>query len=131
MGRRHPSISVRFGLAGLTSLLIMPMACAQEPSQGDHIQRKVAVIELSRTIRSYTVSTLATADCLVRQGRLSRREADQAIPIQLREVGISSHVITNPQVLKARDQLLPLLDASCDLNTINADTAQRLVEQEL
>lgn len=89
------------------------------------------MIELSRSIRSYTVSTLATADCLVRQGRLSRREADQAIRIQLREVGISSHVITNPQVMKARDQVLPLLDASCNLNTIDAGTAQRLVEQEL
>ncbi len=130
MGRRMSPL-LRIGLASLSALWMIPMACAQEPSNDDRIQRKVAVIELSRSIRSYTVSTLATADCLVEQGRLSRREADQAIPIQLREVGISSHVLTNPQVLKARDQLLPLMDSSCSLSTIDAETTRRVVEQEL
>ena len=130
MGRRMSPL-LRIGLASLSALWMIPLACAQEPSNDDRIQRKVAVIELSRSIRSYTVSTLTTADCLVEQGRLSRREADQAIPIQLREVGISSHVLTNPQVLKARDQLLPLMDSSCSLSTIDAETARRVVEQEL
>ncbi len=130
MGRRMSPL-LRIGLASFSALWRIPLACAQEPSNDDRIQRKVAVIELSRSIRSYTVSTLATADCLVEQGRLSRREADQAIPIQLREVGISSHVLTNPQVLKARDQLLPLMDSSCSLSAIDAETARRVVEQEL
>ena len=75
-------------------------AMAAEAAEDDAIARKVAVIELSRSIRSYTVGILATADCLVREGRLSRREADQAVPIQLREMGISPHVVNNPQVVR-------------------------------
>ena len=69
-------------------------AMAAEAAEDDAIARKVAVIELSRSIRSYTVGILATADCLVREGRLSRREADQAVPIQLREMGISPHAVS-------------------------------------
>ena len=54
----------------------------------------LAVIELRRSMRSFTVNNLATADCLFKQGRLSRREANQAVPRQLREVGISQHVMS-------------------------------------
>lgn len=106
-------------------------AIAAEPAEDDAIARKVAVIELSRSIRSYTVGILATADCLVREGRLSRREADQAIPIQLREMGISPHVVNNPQVVITRPQLLALMDASCRLRPDSIDQARTLAEQEL
>ena len=104
---------------------------AAEPAEDDAIARKVAVIELSRSIRSYTVGILATADCMVREGRLSRREADQAIPIQLREMGISPHVVNNPQVVITRPQLLALMDASCRLRPDSIDQARTLAEQEL
>ena len=106
-------------------------AIAAEPAEDDAIARKVAVIELSRSIRSYTVGILATADCLVREGRLSRREADQAVPIQLREMGISPHVVNNPQVVITRPQLLALMDASCRLGPASIDQARTLAEQEL
>lgn len=106
-------------------------AIAAEPAEDDAIARKVAVIELSRSIRSYTVGILATADCMVREGRLSRREADQAIPIQLREMGISPHVVNNPQVVITRPQLLALMDASCRLRPDSIDQARTLAEQEL
>ena len=106
-------------------------AIAAEPAEDDAIARKVAVIELSRSIRSYTVGILATADCMVREGRLSRREADQAIPIQLREMGISPHVVNNPQVVITRPQLLALMDASCRLGPASIDQARTLAEQEL
>ena len=106
-------------------------AIAAEPAEDDAIARKVAVIELSRSIRSYTVGILATADCMVREGRLSRREADQAIPIQLREMGISPHVVNNPQVVITRPRLLALMDASCRLGPESIDQARTLAEQEL
>ena len=106
-------------------------AIAAEPAEDDAIARKVAVIELNRSIRSYTVGILATADCMVREGRLSRREADQAIPIQLREMGISPHVVNNPQVVITRPQLLALMDASCRLRPDSIDQARTLAEQEL
>ena len=106
-------------------------AMAAEAAVDDAIARKVAVIELSRSIRSYTVGILATADCLVREGRLSRREADQAVPIQLREMGISPHVVNNPQVVITRPQLLALMDASCRLGPASIDQARTLAEQEL
>jgi len=106
-------------------------AMAAEAAEDDAIARKVAVIELSRSIRSYTVGILATADCLVREGRLSRREADQAVPIQLREMGISPNVVNNPQVVITRPQLLALMDASCRLGPASIDQARTLAEQEL
>ena len=106
-------------------------AMAAEAAEDDAIARKVAVIELSRSIRSYTVGILATADCLVREGRLSRREADQAVPIQLREMGISPNVVNNPQVVITRPQLLALMDASCRLEPASIDQARTLAEQEL
>jgi len=118
-------------LVVLTAIPAEQAAMAAEPAEDDVIARKVAVIELSRSIRSYTVGILATADCLVREGRLSRREADQAVPIQLREMGISPHVVNNPQVVITRPQLLALMDASCRLGPASIDQARTLAEQEL
>lgn len=130
MGRWfHPIAQV--SLVSMLTLLVSAMAKADDASNNDRVQRKVAVIELSRSIRSYTVSTMATADCLVEQGRLSRNEANQAVPIQLREVGISQHVMTNPQVLKARDLLLPLMNETCSIGAVDGTTATTLVGQEL
>ena len=89
MGRWfHPVAQVSF--VSMLTLLVSAMAKSDDTSKNDRVQRKVAVIELSRSIRSYTVSTMATADCLVEQGRLSRNEANQAVPIQLREGGPAS-----------------------------------------
>ena len=127
--------SIRFQrlplLVVLAAIAAGQAAMAAEAAEDDAIARKVAVIELSRSIRSYTVGILATADCLVREGRLSRREADQAVPIQLREMGISPHVVNNPQVVITRPQLLALMDASCRLGPASIDQARTLAEQEL
>ena len=127
--------SIRFQrlplLLVLAAIAAGQAAMAAEAAEDDAIARKVAVIELSRSIRSYTVGILATADCLVREGRLSRREADQAVPIQLREMGISPQVVNNPQVVITRPQLLALMDASCRLGPASIDQARTLAEQEL
>ena len=53
------------------------------------VARKVARIELARSIRAFAASTLANGDCLVRRGRLGRQQADQAMPIALQEMEIS------------------------------------------
>ena len=127
--------SIRFQrlplLMVLAAIAAGQAAMAAEAAEDDAIARKVAVIELSRSIRSYTVGILATADCLVREGRLSRREADQAIPIQLRDVGISPHVVNNPQVVITRPRLLALMNTSCRLGPDSIDQARTLAEQEL
>ena len=78
----------------MLSLLVGPTANAEDVIKDDRVQRKLAVIELRRSIRSFTVSNLATANCLFKQGLLSRREANQAVPSQLRKVGISQHVMS-------------------------------------
>ena len=103
---------------------------AAEAAEDDAIARKVAVDELSRSIRSYTVGILATADCMVREGRLSRREADQAIPIQLREMGISPHVVNNPQVVITRLSFLHRWTQAVAWG-LTASIRRTLAEQEL
>ncbi len=39
--------------------------------------------------------------------------------------------MTNPQVLKARDLLLPLMDETCSIGAVDGTTATTLVDQEL
>ena len=130
MGRCfHPIAQV--SIIGMLSLLVGPTADADDIINNDRVYRKVAVIELSRSFRSFTVSTLVKADCLVKQGRLRRCEANQAVPSQLREVGISQHVMSNQQVLMARDLVIPLMDENCSIRTVDATTAKTLVDQEL
>lgn len=130
MGRCfHPTAQV--SIIGILSLLVGPTADADDMIKNDRIQRKVAVIELSRSFRNLSVSTLATADCLIKPGRLSRREANQAVPIQLREVGISQHVMSNPQVLMVCNLVLPVMDETCSICTVDAATTKTLVHQEL
>ena len=105
-------------------------AVAAEPAKDDAIARKVAVIELSRSIRSYTVGILATADCMVRKDASAAARRTRP-SIQLREMGISPHVVNNPQVVITRPQLLALMDTSCRLGPDSIDQAKTLAEQEL
>ena len=93
--------------------------------------RKVARIELARSIRAFATSTLANGDCLVSRGRLSRSQENQAMGIALREMGISPAVLSNPQVLKAAGLLLSDLDENCSLNNLDQDKALKLVTDEL
>ena len=93
--------------------------------------RKVARLELARSIRAFAAGSLATGECLVRSGQLSQQQADQATAIALQEMGISAAVLENPQVRKAADLLGQELTDSCDLSSLDDDTAQQLVRDEL
>ena len=93
--------------------------------------RKVARLELARSIRAFAAGSLATGECLVRNGQLSQQQADQATAIALQEMGISTAVLENPQVLKAADLLAQELTDSCDLSSLDDETAQQLVRDEL
>ena len=93
--------------------------------------RKVARLELARSIRAFAAGSLATGECLVRSGQLSQQQADQATAIALQEMGISAAVLENPQVRKAADLLGQELTDSCDLSSLDDKTAQQLVRDEL
>ena len=93
--------------------------------------RKVARLELARSIRAFAAGSLATGECLVRSGQLSQQQADQATAIALQEMGISAAVLENPQVRKAADLLGQELTDSCDLSSMDDKTAQQLVLDEL
>ena len=93
--------------------------------------RKVARLELARSIRAFAAGSLANGECLVRIGQLSQQQADQATAIALQEMGISTAVLENPQVLKAADLLAQELTDSCDLSSLDDETAQQLVRDEL
>ena len=94
-------------------------------------KRKVARIELARSIRAFAASTLANGDCLVSRGRLSRSQANQAMAIALREMGISAAVLSNPQVIKAAGMVMPHLDGGCSMRNLNDENALKLVKDEL
>ena len=93
--------------------------------------RKVARLELARSIRAFATGSLANGECLVRSGQLSNQQADQATTIALQEMGISAAVLENPQVRKAADLLAQELTDSCDLSSLDDETAQQLVRDEL
>ncbi len=93
--------------------------------------RKVARLELARSIRAFAAGSLANGECLVRSGQLSQQQADQATAIALQEMGISTAVRENPQVLKAADLLAQELTDSCDLSSLDDETAQQLLRDEL
>ena len=95
------------------------------------VARKVAKIELARSIRSFAASTLANGQCLVKAGRLSQRQINEAMPIALRELGISPTVLTNPQVIKAAGILQSELDDDCGLSSMSEAEALKLVTDEL
>ena len=94
--------------------------------------RKVARIELARSIRAFAADSLANGErLLVRNGQLSREQADQATAIALEEMVISAAVLENPRVRKAAVLLLAELTDGCDLSSLDEETAGQLVQDEL
>ena len=124
-----PSVTLPFGLIVVvaSSALIADGSWAADAS----VARKVARIELARSIRSFAASTLANGQCLVKSGRMSQRQINQAMPIALREMGISPTVLTNPQVIKAAGMLQTELDDDCGLTSMDPERARELVNDEL
>ena len=114
----------------MTGLALMAPTAAAESMSPETI-RKVARLELARSIRAFAAGSLANGECLVRSGQLSQQQADQATAIALQEMGISTAVLENPQVLKAADLLAQELTDSCDLSSLDDETAQQLVRDEL
>ena len=114
-------------LAGLA--LMAPTASAETMSP--ETIRKVARLELARSIRAFAAGSLANGECLVRRGQLSQQQAEQSTAIALKEIGISAAVLENPQVRKAADLLGQELTDSCDLSSLDDGTARQLVQDEL
>ena len=114
----------------MTGLALMAPTAAAESMSPETI-RKVARLELARSIRAFAAGSLANSECLVRRGQLSQQQAEQATAIALKEMGISAAVLANPQVRKATDLLGTELTDSCDLSSRDDKTAQRLVRDEL
>ena len=114
-------------LAGLA--LMAPTASAETMSP--ETIRKVARLELARSIRAFAAGSLANGECLVRRGQLSQQQAEQATAIALKEMAISAAVLENPQVRKAADLLGQELTDSCDLSSLDDETARQLVQDEL
>ena len=117
-------------------LLGLPMAtpiavAAEDAALAPEVQRRVAVVVLARRIRGYTAMAKASSDCLVEQGRLQRRQANQALAISLEELGISRRVLTNPLVVAVSPRLQRLLDESCALDPAKQAEALQLAENEL
>ena len=126
--RFHRSFAVL--LLGLP--LATPIAAAAEDAPlAPNVQRRVAVVVLARRIRAYAAMAKASSDCQVEQGRLSRRQASQALAISLEELGISRRVLTNPLVVAVSPHLQRLLDDSCALDPSKEAEALRLAENEL
>ena len=121
------------------SVLFLPLAAAEStppqtlPPQTMPPQtaRNVAKLKLARSIRAFAAGSLANSRCLVRTGQLSQAQANQATAIALREMGITSEVLTNPQVRKAADLLDPKLDPTCSLDALDREQARQLVSDEL
>jgi len=121
------------------SVLFLPLAAAESISpetkspefMPPETARKVAKLELARSIRAFAAGSLANSRCLVRTGQLSQAQANQATAIALGEMGITSEVLTNPQVRKAADLLGPKLDATCSLDALDREQARQLVSDEL
>ena len=121
------------------SVLFLPLAAAESISpetkspetMPPETARKVAKLELARSIRAFAAGSLANSRCLVRTGQLSQAQANQATAIALGEMGITSEVLTNPQVRKAADLLGPKLDTTCSLDALDREQARQLVSDEL
>ena len=104
---------------------------SQELHLDPAISRRVARLNLARSIRAFATATLVHGECQVAQGRLERRQADQAMAIALQELGISAAVLANPQVRKAAAMLENNLDEACQLTGLDAAAAAKLVNEEL
>ena len=125
-----------FGCWRTLPLLVVLLATSgpvwsQEPHLDPAISRRVARLNLARSIRAFATATLAHGECQVARGRLKRRQADQAMAIALQELGISSAVLANPQVRKAAAMLEKNLDEACQLTGLDAAAAAKLVNEEL
>jgi len=117
-------------------LLGLPLAgpiavAAEEAPLAPEVQRRVAVVVLARRIRAYAAMAKASSDCQVELGRLSRRQANQALAISLGEVGISRSVLVNPLVVDVSPRLQRLLDDACALKPGKEAEALQLAENEL
>ena len=97
----------------------------------DSVERKVARLELARSIRAFAAGTLANGTCLIEQGDLNRRQANAAMNVALRELGIHPAVLRNPQVEKAAELLKPQLDIHCGLSELDEATARQLIQDDL
>ena len=118
--------------------LVVLLACsaisnvqAMAEPMPDSVERKVARLELARSIRAFAAGTLANGTCLIEQGDLNRRQADAAMNVALRELGIHPAVLRNPQVEKAAELLKPQLDIHCGLSELDEATARQLIQDEL
>ena len=114
----------------LAGLALMAPTASTETMSPETI-RKVARLELARSIRAFAAGSLANGECLVRRGQLSQQQAEQATAIALKEMAISAAVLENPQVRKAADLLGQELTDSCDLSSLDDETARQLVQDEL
>ena len=117
-------------LLGLPLAGPIPVA-AEDAPLAPEVQRRVAVVVLARRIRGYAAMAKASSDCQVEQGRLSRRQANQALAISLEELGISRGVLVNPLVVAVSPRLQRLLDDSCALGPGQEAEALQLAENEL
>ena len=120
-------VLIRLLMTGLA--LMAPTAAAK--SMSPETIRKVARLELARSIRAFAAGSLANGECLVRRGQLSQQQAEQATAIALKEMAISAAVLETPQVRKAADLLGTELTDSCDLSSLDDETARQLVQDEL
>ena len=114
----------------LASSAISNVQALAEPMP-DAVERKVARLELARSIRAFAAGTLANGTCLIDQGDLNRQQADAAMNVALRELGIHPAVLRNPQVRKASELLKPQLDIHCGLSELDEATARQLIQDEL
>ena len=89
------------------------------------------MVVLARRIRGYAAMAKASSACQVEKGRLSRRQARQALAISLEELGISRRVLVNPLVVAVSPHLQRLLDDSCALDPAKQAEALHLAENEL
>ena len=121
-------VLMAWGAMGFTALDHQPASARSMP---EAVRRKVARLELARSIRVFAAATLANGTCLVERGSLSRSQADTAMTLALREVGIHPAVLRNPQVQKTAELLQPELDARCGLSGLADNKARKLVEAEL
>ncbi len=117
-------------------LLGLPLAgpiavAAEDVPLAPEVQRRVAVVVLARRIRAYAAMAKASSDCQVEQGRLSRRQANQALATSLEEVGISRGVLVNPLVVAVSPRFQRLLDDRCALDRTQEAEALQLAENEL
>ncbi len=117
-------------LLGLPLAAVMAVA-AEEAPLAPEVQRRVAVVVLARRIRGYAAMAKASSDCLVKKGRLQRRQANQALATTLGELGISRGVLANPLVVAVSPRLQRLLDDSCALDPQKEAEALQLAENEL